>query len=68
MSEFTVTFRTDNAAFEAAGEVPRILRGIADKVEGGSYEYGTIVDINGNKVGHWHDDIDDGRSCSTPFD
>ena len=49
-----IQFDTDNAAFEEYGdaEVRRILEEIADKVEHG-YDHGSIMDINGNKIGSW---------------
>ena len=43
------------AAFEdgnRAPEMARILRDIANKVEGGR-QAGTIRDINGNRLGEW---------------
>lgn len=49
---FRVEFHTDNAAFEHDSEVPRILTGIADKVEQGQRS-GQIRDANGNTVGWW---------------
>ena len=49
-----IYFDTDNAAFDEYGdaEVRRILEEIADKVEQG-YDYGSILDINGNIIGTW---------------
>lgn len=50
---FTVTMSTDNAAFtegDAPGEVARILRRIANRLENGDTE-GKCVDVNGNAVG-----------------
>lgn len=49
-----IQFTTSGAAFEDYGdnEVRRILEGIADKVEHG-YSDGSIMDINGNKIGFW---------------
>lgn len=47
----------DNAAFEDDhGELARILRRLADRVDGtprteGDGEY--LRDVNGNRVGHW---------------
>jgi hypothetical protein len=53
MSAFTVTFETDNAAFEDyETEVARILRAVAKQVESGSFG-GVIHDVNGNRVGNW---------------
>lgn len=52
MSAFTLKVYTDNAAFadDPDGEVARILRDVADRVEGGQ-EDGAVRDINGNTVG-----------------
>ena len=55
MSKFTLTFRTDNAAFdddEAPAEIARILRAAADLAEFGANR-GVIRDSNGNTVGEW---------------
>jgi hypothetical protein len=46
----------DNAAFgdcdqEAAEELARILRKVANRIESNPIEPGAIMDINGNKVG-----------------
>ncbi len=51
---FTLKMKSDNEAFtdDAAHEVARILREVADKLEQGR-EYGTCRDYNGNKVGEW---------------
>lgn len=59
MAKFTITINTDNAAFDDAPgqEIGRILRTIADSVEGSmsgtSIRYFTtpVRDINGNTVG-----------------
>lgn len=67
MSEFRVTIRTNNAAFRDEGdgsfngyEVARILREIADSVEGygASRHAQSVMDINGNRVGQYkyHED------------
>ena len=65
----TITFRTDNAAFgdqdnpeddnltDLRAESARILRKIARTLEEGS-DGGTILDLNGNKVGVWDLDGD----------
>jgi hypothetical protein len=54
---FDLHFSTENAAFEDAPltEVARILRNLADRVERitGGYPAGTVVDVNGNTIGHW---------------
>ena len=49
-----IEFKTSNAAFDDYGdaEVRRILEKIATKVECGANE-GSIIDINGNKIGNW---------------
>ena len=49
-SFFEVQINTENAAFEDSGEIARILRDLADRIEGGSIG-GKIRDINGNAVG-----------------
>jgi len=53
MSEFKVTIKTDNAAFEEPDcEVVRILRVLADRIEREGTGRGiNLLDINGNKVG-----------------
>lgn len=56
---FSAQFDCDNAAFEnedgtfSREEVARILRALADKIEGGQEE-GVCHDLNGNRVGNWH--------------
>jgi hypothetical protein len=50
-----IKFKTGNAAFEEHGywqEIDRILKSISDKVRLG-YDHGSIMDINGNKIGEW---------------
>lgn len=50
---FKLTFKTDNAAFEAkAQECYDILKEIAEKVSDGRCE-GKIHDHNGNHIGTW---------------
>lgn len=59
MPTFTVNLDCSSAAFEdnTEGEVARILREIADRVENRDAKfpgfYQTIHDINGNDVGRW---------------
>ena len=56
---FTMNVKTSNAAFtdEDSGafnpgpELARILRDVADRMEGGYVLSGSVFDINGNKVG-----------------
>lgn len=52
---FRLFMMTDNAAFEDEGELPRILRKVADDIERGLdiHMYQTIFDINGNDVGQY---------------
>ena len=49
-----IEFNTSNAAFDECVEfeVCRIIKTIIDKIEHG-YTYGSIMDINGNKIGSW---------------
>lgn len=49
---FTMNVTTHNEAFRYDGEVARILRAIAEKVEQGETG-GPIMDSNGNSVGEW---------------
>jgi hypothetical protein len=52
MKKFTVVIQTENAAFEEpATELARILRELADRVEGGQLPPMTIHDSNGNRCG-----------------
>ena len=51
---FKLTIKTDNAAFEddPTAEVARILRALADRMEGASSDEAYLIhDINGNRVG-----------------
>jgi hypothetical protein len=51
MAHFEMFVELDNQAFEDNGELPRILRGVADKIDRlRSYPF-VLYDINGNKVG-----------------
>lgn len=59
-----IEFKTSGAAFQneyedeatndylARDEVVRILEGIAANIRYG-YDHGSIMDINGNKIGNW---------------
>lgn len=52
---FTVKFDTGNAAFDGdddRSEIVRILKEIQDEIEFYRNE-GSIIDINGNKIGTW---------------
>lgn len=52
---FRLEFSTDNAAFDPLdGEVVRILREVADRIDRVGIDYGdrrTVHDLNGNTVG-----------------
>lgn len=65
MADFELSLKSGNAAFadDPAGEVSRILRETADKIDGGD-DGGPVRDINGNRVGDWFFDRgdDDGES------
>ena len=55
---FTLTIETDNAAFGEPGnfehgEVARLLHKVAHTVAAGFTE-GSIIDLNGNTVGHFN--------------
>jgi hypothetical protein len=47
-----IEFKTGNAAFEDPGEVSRILREVADRIDDGVVS-NSIMDINGNKIGKY---------------
>lgn len=55
--KFLLRIECDNAAFEqcSGAEVARILRSLAEQIEGDSLEcgIGKLRDINGNQVGKW---------------
>jgi len=59
MNEFRLTIKTENAAFEdnPIGEVARILKDAARRVEGGETS-GGLRDANGNTVGSFSADWD----------
>lgn len=69
---FTLTIKTDNAAFsEDDGgpetEIARILRNVADELEAGVTTNKSLRDYNGNTVGEWR--LSDARtSDSTALD
>jgi len=53
-----LAIETDNAAFaeESGTEVARMLRALADRLDGRDLlpgEAGNLLDINGNTVGHF---------------
>jgi hypothetical protein len=48
----TIKIKMDNAAFdEPAGELARILRDIAERIEQGEIMAFNLRDVNGNNVG-----------------
>lgn len=52
---FEIKFSTGNAAFdygEDRSEIIRILNNIQESIEYGRSE-GSVIDINGNKIGFW---------------
>jgi len=49
---FTLSIETDNDAFTNGEEIARILKEVAIQLENGK-EFGTLRDVNGNKVGNW---------------
>lgn len=50
---FELKFDTDNAAFEDNSQIGRILREVANHIDGGCLS-NTIRDINGNVVGRFY--------------
>jgi hypothetical protein len=54
-NRFDLGFETENAAFAAdfLGEIDRILRGVAERVNAGGDNSGVIQDSNGNSIGQW---------------
>lgn len=61
---FTLSFETTNAAFtdDPVGETARILREIADKIEGqhGRFYSAPVRDMNGNSIGRIEFDAERG--------
>lgn len=57
MSTFLVQFNTDNDAFDDPGsEIARVLTKVAEAADYGSLDYDephTLLDSNGNRVGHY---------------
>jgi hypothetical protein len=51
MAMFMMHVKMDNSAFEDNGELPRILRETADKIDRLREFPFTLLDINGNVVG-----------------
>ena len=52
MKRFDLKIELENDAFRDSGELPRILREVASKVEDGEIR-GRIRDVNGNTCGSW---------------
>lgn len=64
MSRLLIDMQCNNDAFRYfddfdSDEVSRILRKLADQVDGGETG-GVIHDVNGNRVGNWYLEIDEG--------
>lgn len=55
MSELRIAVSMDGAAFEdgPATELGRILRNLAERIEGGELDGGTLLDVYGNTAGSW---------------
>ena len=52
MSRITISFNTDNAAFEDnPNEVQRILKDIGESIDHNTPDQITLLDLNGNNVG-----------------
>lgn len=52
MSRITISFNTDNAAFEDnPNEVQRILKRIGEKIDHNTPDQITLLDINGQDIG-----------------
>lgn len=52
--QFTLKINCDNDAFEDSGEIARLLRKVADRVDGCAADVafeGGVVDGNGNRCG-----------------
>ena len=64
MAQFNLTIDTDNAAFEGdwSGEVVRIMRDLADRMERNTIGSKFVRDVNGNTVGCWAHDTDMSRT------
>ena len=52
MSRITISFNTDNAAFEEnPNEVQRILKRIGERIDHNTPDQITLLDINGQDIG-----------------
>tara|TARA_R100001440_G_scaffold18556_1_gene31398 strand:+ start:2104 stop:2286 length:183 start_codon:yes stop_codon:yes gene_type:complete len=52
MSRITISFNTDNAAFEDnPNEVQRILKRIGERIDHNTPDQITLLDINGQNIG-----------------
>lgn len=59
-TSLTLSFDTGNAAFDddnGPAEAARILRNIAQRIEFADATDGSILDINGNRIGQWSVDF-----------
>ena len=52
MKRFRLEIELENDAFRDSGELPRILRAVAKRIEDGEIR-GTVRDVNGNTCGSW---------------
>lgn len=50
--KITIEINTENAAFEEPEEVSRLLKKATILIASGS-DFGFLIDLNGNKVGHY---------------
>ena len=56
MTQLKVEIKSESAAFmdgNAAAEVARILRELADRIENTEHGGASLFDYNGNTCGHW---------------
>ena len=56
MKRFRLEIELENDAFRDSGELPRILRAVAKRIEDGERS-GTVMDINGNSCGSWEKEM-----------
>ena len=55
---FLMKIECDNAAFEDLTELPRLVRKVATRLDGGATE-GPVLDSNGNSVGtYWFEEVE----------
>lgn len=59
MSEFNLTFKTENEAFDGDAyltQITRILKDVAKQIEFNGFTSGTVKDSNGNTIGDFKAD------------